>query len=269
VDGGGTAGAAPGPGAVGDAPARDAGLALSPLDAASPLDAEMRAYYAARATEYDDFYLRRGRYEHGPVHDLAWQADLEAATDWLAGLPLSGRIVELAAGTGWWSPLLARRGELWMFDANPEPLDLARDRLVAHGLRAHLHVRDAWDEPDAPADALFAGFWLSHVPRSRLYAFLALAGRWLRPDGRLAFIDSRRDPFSSAVDHHPPAGDVSVRRLADGRQFRVVKVHYTESELEAALARTGFRDVAIASTSRFFLLGTALRGPAGRTEAGD
>ena len=28
------------------------------------------------------------------------------------------------------------------------PLDRARERLVAHSLRAHLHVRDAWAEPD-------------------------------------------------------------------------------------------------------------------------
>jgi hypothetical protein len=26
-------------------------------------------------------------------------------------------------------------------------------------------VRDAWDEPDRQVDALFTGFWLSHVPR--------------------------------------------------------------------------------------------------------
>ena len=117
---------------------------------ADDLRDEMVGYYAARAPEYDDWYLRRGRYPRGPIHDMAWQVDLDAATRWLDGQAVSGEIVELAAGTGWWSPLLAQKGELWAFDASEEPLDLARERLLAHGLRAHLHVRDAWAEPDAP-----------------------------------------------------------------------------------------------------------------------
>src|SRR5436853_499154 len=82
--------------------------------------------------------------------------ELDAAGRWLDDLPIAGRIVELAAGTGWWSPLLASKGELWMYDAAEAPLARARERLVAHRLRAHLHVRDAWEEPDGePADALF------------------------------------------------------------------------------------------------------------------
>ena len=47
------------------------------------------------------------------------------------------------------------------------PLERARERLLAHGLRAHIHVRDAWAEPDRRVDALFCGFWLSHVERDR------------------------------------------------------------------------------------------------------
>ena len=130
--------------------------------------------------------------------------------------------MELAAGTGWWSPLLAQKGELSIYDAVPEPLDLARQRLVAHNLRAHIHVRDAWEEPDRQVDAVFCGFWLSHVPRDRLPTrSWASSARWLKPGGMFAFIDSRPDPESGAVDHDPVAADeTSLRRLADGREFR-------------------------------------------------
>lgn len=218
-------------------------------------------YYEARAPEYDDWYLRRGRYARGPVHDTAWAAELDAAGRWLDALPLGPRIVELAAGTGWWSTLLAGKGELTMYDAAPAPLDRARDRLLAHGLRAHLHLRDAWAEPEgAPADALFAGFWVSHVERTRLVAFLDLVARWLRPGGRFALIDSLPDPSSGAVDHPPVAGDRSRRRLDDGREFEIVKVHYAPDDLASALSDTGFRDVEVTTTGRFFVLGTALRG---------
>lgn len=220
-------------------------------------DAGLVEYYEARAAEYDDWYLRRGRYARGPIHDTAWFAELDAAGRWLDGLPIRGQIVELAAGTGWWSPLLAGKGELTMYDAAEAPLDRARERLVAHGLRAHLHVRDAWVEPDRAVDALFAGFWLSHVPRHRLGDFLALARRWLRPGGSFAFIDSLFDPQSSAVDHPLPAGDRSIRRLDDGREFDIVKVYYQPDELQAALVSAGFGPVSVTTTGRFFLTGWA------------
>ena len=220
----------------------------------------MVAYYQARAGEYDDWYLRRGRYEHGPIHDAAWNAELDSAGRWLDGLPIAGRIVELAAGTGWWSPLLASKGELWMYDAADAPLERARARLVAHRLRAHLHVRDAWAEPDGdPADALFAGFWLGHVERERTAGFLDLAVRWLAPGGRFALIDSLPDPRSGAVDHPAPSGDRSVRRLDDGREFEILKVYRSADDIAAALSAAGFQDVAVTTTGRFFVLATARR----------
>jgi demethylmenaquinone methyltransferase/2-methoxy-6-polyprenyl-1,4-benzoquinol methylase len=242
--------------------ATPAGPSAAPPGPAPKPAHEMAAYYAARAAEYDDWYLRRGRYERGPIHDAAWNAELDAAGRWLDGLPIHGRIVELAAGTGWWSPLLAGKGELWMSDVNEAPLERARERLVAHGLRAHLHVRDAWAEPEgppAPADALFAGFWLSHVERERTRDFLDLASRWLAPGGRLALIDSLPDPQSGAADHPAPAGDRALRRLDDGREFSIVKVYRTPPELEAALHGAGFVDVRVTTTGRFFVLASAAR----------
>ena len=214
-------------------------------------------YYEARAGEYDDWYLRRGRYERGPIHDAAWNAELDGAGTWLDGLPIHGEIVELAAGTGWWSPLLASKGELSIYDAAPAPLDKARERLLAHGLRAHIHLRDAWAEPDRQVDALFCGFWLSHVERARTVEFLALARRWLKPGGVFAFIDSLPDPQSGAADHPTPADDSSVRRLDDGREFTIVKVYREPAELEAALREAGFATAEVTTTGRFFVLGSA------------
>jgi len=244
--------------------ARDEPAGAAPAEATDATSAatDMVAYYEARAPEYDDWYLRRGRYARGPIHDAAWNAELDAAGRWLDALPISGQIVELAAGTGWWSPLLASKGELSLYDAASAPLDRARDRLVAHGLRAHLHVRDAWAEPDGEVDAVFTGFWLSHVSRDQLDAFLGLVRRWLKPGGTFAFIDSLFDPQSSAADHPTPADDHSVRRLDDGREFTIVKVYYEPSELEDALRRAGFVGTSVTTTGRFFLTGSATAGEA-------
>ncbi|HEX7948756.1 MAG TPA: class I SAM-dependent methyltransferase [Candidatus Limnocylindrales bacterium] len=253
------AGAAAAPTKVTAAGERSGPVATSPqpTDARTDSDAELLAYYEARAPEYDDWYLRRGRYARGPIHDAAWNTELDAAGRWLDGLTIRGEIVELAAGTGWWSPLLASKGELSLYDGTAGPLERARERLLAHGLRAHPHVRDAWAEPDRAVDAVFTGFWLSHVPRDRLDAFLGIVRRWLRPGGTFAFIDSRYDPQSGAADHPIPADDTSRRRLADGREFTIVKVYYEPAELEAALARAGFEGAQVSGTGRFFLTGVA------------
>ena len=243
-----------------DTPPADTPPADTPPAAApgSPdRSAEMIAYYEARAPEYDDWYLRRGRYERGPIHDAAWNAELDGAGVWLDALPIAGEIVELAAGTGWWSPLLASKGELWLYDAAEAPLERARERLLAHRLRAHIHIRDAWVEPDRQVDALVTNFWLSHVPRERTAEFLGLARRWLKPNGVFAFIDSLPDPQSGAADHPLPAGDLAVRRLADGREFTIPKVHRSPAELEWGLAAAGFTTARVTTTGRFFVLGDA------------
>jgi ubiquinone/menaquinone biosynthesis C-methylase UbiE len=244
-----------------DALAARAGASQRATDAkptsAADVGAGMVAYYEARAGEYDDWYLRRGRYAHGPIHDAAWNAELDAAGRWLDALPIRGEIVELAAGTGWWSPLLASKGELWLYDAAKAPLERARERLLAHGLRAHIHLRDAWAEPDRSVDAVVLAFWLSHVDRDRTAAFLDLARRWLKPGGTLAIIDSLADPQSGAADHPPVVGDRATRRVADGREFTIVKVHRDAAELDAALRAAGFGEVRVETTGRFFVLADA------------
>lgn len=224
------------------------------------LAAGMRAWHAARVGELDDWYQRRGRYSRGQARDLAWHMELDTATTWLDGQPFSGEIVEPVAGTGWWSPLLAGKGVLSVYDTSPEALDRARERLTAHHLRAHLHERDQWAEPDRPVDGSFCSFWLSQLTDERLGDFLGLVARWLRPGGRFAFVDSLADPESGAVDEEPVAADGIVRkRLADGRELRVVQVHRTPEALDGWLREAGFVDRVVTRTPRFFVMGTAVR----------
>jgi SAM-dependent methyltransferase len=205
-------------------------------------DAErLKAYSASRAVEYDDWYQRRGRYSRGPVLDVPWDAELDEVGRWLDGVPLRGEIVELSAGTGWWSPILAEKGELSIYDAVPEMLDLARRRLVAHGLRAHIHVRDAWDEPDRQVDAVFAAFWLARVPADRLDAFVGLARRWLKQDGILALVDLQDQPGAGAF----------------GWDDGIAQHAHSTTGLQAALKRAGFEPLELRGTAHFFLMAAA------------
>ena len=66
----------------------------------------------AATTFPDDWFLRRGEFARGALHDTAWEAELDVVTRWLDDQPLAGRIEEPAAGVGFFSPLIAGKGEL-------------------------------------------------------------------------------------------------------------------------------------------------------------
>jgi SAM-dependent methyltransferase len=222
--------------AGGSAPA--AGLEAPPEAASPPMRPSSSAQVVRPAPAFpDDWFLRRGPFERGPVHDTAWAAELDAVIGWLDRRPLGGRILEPAAGVGFISPLLAERGELHATDPDGAALDIARQRLVAHGLLAHLHVADPWARPgpdEPPFDALVASFLLGRVRGAGLDPAAASFRDRLRPGGALAVIDLRPDPAGG-----PPDGTAWT--------------YHDPEFVEAAFARAGFTEVAVAPIGRFFL----------------
>jgi len=129
------------------------------------------AYYRARASEYDEWFLRAGRYDRGSVWNAQWfreVADLEAI---LTSFHSAGDVLELACGTGWWTERLARTAAtLTAVDVAPEVLKLNRRRLAPQPvtyLQADLFT---W-EPPQRYDVVFFSFWLSHIPPDRFAGF--------------------------------------------------------------------------------------------------
>ncbi|HEV2107332.1 MAG TPA: class I SAM-dependent methyltransferase, partial [Thermomicrobiales bacterium] len=84
---------------------------------------EQREYYRARAPEYDQWFLRKGRYDQGPELNQRWFDEVEEVRAALDATRIAGDVLEMAAGTGWWTERLAATAEhLTALDASPETL---------------------------------------------------------------------------------------------------------------------------------------------------
>ncbi|MDP9358577.1 MAG: class I SAM-dependent methyltransferase [Chloroflexota bacterium] len=226
--------------------------------------AEQRDYYRARAAEYDEWFLRQGRYDHGEEANARWRADVEQVRAALDAAPLTGQVLEFASGTGLWTERIARTADrVTALDAAPETIAIARERLASGGLAQKVEFEEAdlfaWRPEPGRArayDGAFMGFWLSHVPEERLDPFLSAVAASLRPGGRVFIVDNRRQPTSSSRDQPlaAPGDAFMTRRLNDGRTFRIIKVFREPAALAAAFARHGI-DLRVEETSTYFQYG--------------
>jgi demethylmenaquinone methyltransferase/2-methoxy-6-polyprenyl-1,4-benzoquinol methylase len=188
--------------------------------------AEQIAYYRAGAREYDRPYAER--------EDL--QRLLAVADD----LPIVGDVLELACGTGQWTPLLAARARsVTALDTAAEVLALARARTASSSVQFLQADVFEW-EPPRRYDTVFFAFWLSHVPPTRLPDFWNTVAAMLMPGGKAVFIDD--GPAEAAgedvlVDQPVPA---VLRRLDDGSRYRIVKVFHDARVLTGDLTALGW-----------------------------
>ncbi|WP_405499786.1 class I SAM-dependent methyltransferase [Streptomyces niveus] len=188
--------------------------------------AEQISYYRAGAAEYDRPYTER--------------AELRRLPAVIDDLPIGGDVLELACGTGRWTPLLAARARsVTAVDVAPEVLALARARTPFPHVRFVQADVFAW-QPPRRYDTVFFAFWLSHVPPARLPAFWSSVASMLTPGGRAVFIDD--GPAAAAGEEGVTEGPVPtvLRRLDDGSRYRVVKVLHDADALAGDLTALGW-----------------------------
>jgi SAM-dependent methyltransferase len=224
---------------------------------------EQLDYYRARAGEYDQWWLRRGRFDRGAEANARWFAETAELDRALEAFAPTGDVLELAGGTGLWTQkLAAHAASLIVVDGAPEVLAINRERVGDPKVR--YREADLFDFAPEPAayDACFFSFWLSHVPAERFAAFWQMVGSALRPGGRVLFIDSARTERSTAADHRLPDQDeqTMTRRLDDGREFQIIKRFYEPGALEDQLAALGW-ECRVQTTGEFFIYGSATQRP--------
>jgi protein-L-isoaspartate O-methyltransferase len=194
-------------------------------------------YYAQRAAEYDASVY--GKPER--------QEDLARLRGLLASLVAGRRVLEIAAGTGYWTQVMSgSAAAITATDLSQETLQLARARRYGPAQVSFL-IADAYAVTAVPGDfdLVFCGFWWSHILRADIPGFLGgLRGR-LGPGTAMILLDNRYVPGSSQpVSRTGQGGDTyQQRRLDDGRIFEVVKNFPSHRQLcdDLAEAATGLR----------------------------
>jgi ubiquinone/menaquinone biosynthesis C-methylase UbiE len=174
----------------------------------------VKAYYEARAREYDDWVYGTGlfteRHRHG------WHEERERMQDAVAAMPAE-RTLDIACGTGWLTQHL--QGEIVGLDASPAMLEVAAERIPS----AEFLVGDALDLPfeDRSFERITTGHFYGHLEEAERIRFLAEAHRVA---GELVVIDSALHDGVEPVEWQE-------RVLNDGSRWEVYKRYFVASEL--------------------------------------
>lgn len=193
---------------------------------------KLAAYYAQRAAEYERIYAKPER-----------QADLAALRARIGEIFKGKRVLELACGTGYWTDVIAERAQhITALDVNDEVLEIARSKKNAG--KVTFMRASAYEIPlqDRAHDALFAGFWWSHVPLEKLDGFLTEISSKVKPGALIAFLDNRYvEGSSTPVARTDAVGNTyQQRKLDDGSTHEVLKNFPDEGELIRRVSRHGW-----------------------------
>lgn len=134
---------------------------------------DLTDYYRRRAPEYDAVYAKPER-----------QDDLRRLRSTLVELVRDQRVLEVAAGTGYWTAALTTTARsVLATDLTEETLAVAREREYPGNVS--FRVADAYrlDEVGGEFDVVFAGFFWSHVLRAEAADFLRKLARRVRAGG--------------------------------------------------------------------------------------
>jgi len=194
---------------------------------------KLAAYYAQRAAEYERIYAKPER-----------QAELAVVKARMRKMFTGRKVLELACGTGYWTEVIApAAAQVTAVDINEEVLQIARTKRYPEQ-RVSFLQGDCYAPPvtGRTHDALFAGFWWSHVALAKLDAFLETVVLAVSPGGFMAFLDNNYvEGASTPISRRDEGGNsYQQRTLEDGSLFVLKKTAPTESELIQRASRHGW-----------------------------
>jgi SAM-dependent methyltransferase len=214
------------------------------------LGSTLEDYYRSRAREYNRFYQNPARLD-----------DLARLRQWLADRVRGRTILEVAAGTGYWTEVVAPVCKaITATDPVWETLAFAAQRQL--GANVELATADAYDLSRfcSAFDTGMAHLWWSHIEKQRQPEFLSSLMRCLTPDGLVlmidqVFVEGICPPMSRCDEWH---NRYELRTLQDGSTYEIIKNYPSDDELKESFAQVG-KDIQIMRLDHFWALSARIR----------
>ena len=191
----------------------------------------MLAYYDERASEYEEAYtLGTGTSSIQDPGVFTSEARILSA---IVGQRLSGRVIDVACGTGFWLPHYAGAcSHITLFDQSEKMLGECRKKIDAGGLteRCVLLQGDVFEHrfPTGSYDCALVGFLLSHLTEAQERLLFSALTRMLVPSGRFLILESAWSPERAKVN---VKADRQERRLNDGTAFEIYKRYFDRDDV--------------------------------------
>jgi ubiquinone/menaquinone biosynthesis C-methylase UbiE len=177
----------------------------------------VKAYYHARAPEYDDWWQAKGHYSF-LTED--WMVERDAAFGAIRTLA-PARTLDVGCGTGFVTRLLP--GEVVAIDQSPAMVEIARtqaqnaEHVVGDGL--------ALPFPDASFERVFTSHFYGHLEEPDRAVFLSEARR----------VAPELVVFDAGLHGGEERAEWQVRVLDNGSRWKVYKRFFTGDSLAAEL----------------------------------
>jgi 2-polyprenyl-3-methyl-5-hydroxy-6-metoxy-1,4-benzoquinol methylase len=191
----------------------------------------MLAYYDARASEYEEAYtLGTGT---SSIRDPGVFTSEARTLASIVGQRMSGRVIDIACGTGFWLPSYAAAcSHVTLFDQSEKMLDECRKKVERLGLaeRSTLRQGDVFEQHFTPGsyDGALVGFLLSHLTEAQEAQFFAVLKSMIAPGGRFLILESAWSPERARANAKT---EQQERRLNDGTRFEILKRYFDRDDV--------------------------------------
>ena len=214
---------------------------------------EQLDYYRKRASEYDDWWYRRGEFNLGDKGNATWFEEVNVIKKEFVNNNFHGDFLELAAGTGTWSSFFLEYAKtLTLVDGSEEMLS---KNFVAKEPNVQTIIADLFKWiPDQKYDSIVFTFWISHIPRERLTDFFNTVSSGLKTGGKIFFVDDRKTSGVSESHVVKSSNQTMIRKLGNGENATIVKNFFSDNELEQIGADVGL-EMSVDYTSNYFQYG--------------
>lgn len=204
------------------------------------MECDIAAAKAALVNQVTDYYAAKASENH--CHSISGESTLSSVEieigrtmkQMFQGLD----VLEIACGTGQWTRIVSSTARCVLAtDVNPGVISAAMKNLPPDVCNVQFQIADAYSlsELSPGFTGAFAVLWWCFIPRAYRKLFLSCLHGKLERGAKVFFLCQLAD--SDVASHmQDDDGDVIATRVAEGREFRILKNIPTEAELVELLA---------------------------------